>query len=438
RHSGPALPGRSPSRDDRARRVLRHGRPRFLRLARGQRPAGRRALPAEPASPRLLPRGAELASAFPAGAVGDSRGLRTASMDLGITWALAALVGAGAKSALDALREHRTEPSGLADLLLWGYLVAPGTILQKDGSLLSAFRFRGPDLSSSTPSELASVARQVNDALLPLTDRWLIHADAIRRPAAGYPPTGAFESPLLRLLDEERRADYERAGSHFETDFVLALTYAAPSDLTSRLEALFVSGREARVDWSGLLDGYRAQIDDFGRRLAAPLRLERLDSDALLGYLHECLTGESHPVRTPPPSLAASAELDVLLGDRDLVGGWRPAIGDRAIRAVAVLGFPHASWAGMLDRLNGLGLAFRASHRILPFSRPVAEKEIRRIQLHWFRSRKGLASWVREIGSRGTQKSVRAEQMDEMFEDGHATEMMRDAAEAASPCAGGH
>jgi len=333
-------------------------------------------------------------------------------MDLSISWTLAALAGAGAKSALDRLREHRTEPQGLADLLLWGYLVAPGTILQKDGSLLSAFRFRGPDLSSSTPGELAAVARQFNDALLPLTDRWLVHVDAIRRPAVGYPGEGAFESPLLRLVDQERRTDYERAGSHFETDFRLALTYVTPSELTSRVEALFVSGREAEVDWNAILDGYRSQVDDFARRLAGPLRIERLDSDALLPYLHECLSGDGHPVSAPPASLRSSAELDVLLGDRDLLGGWRPSIGGRAIRAVSVLGYPHASFAGMLDRLNGLGLSFRASHRLVPFSRPVAEKAIRRIQLHWFRSRKGLASWAREIASRGERRTERAQAMD--------------------------
>jgi hypothetical protein len=38
---------------------------------------------------------------------------------------------------LGRLREHRTEPAGLCDWLLWAYLVGEGVVLGKDGSLLA-------------------------------------------------------------------------------------------------------------------------------------------------------------------------------------------------------------------------------------------------------------------------------------------------------------
>ena len=54
------------------------------------------------------------------------------------------------------LREDRTEVRGVADVLPYGFLVAEGTILQKDGSLLRAIRYRGPDSAALTDDDLVS------------------------------------------------------------------------------------------------------------------------------------------------------------------------------------------------------------------------------------------------------------------------------------------
>ena len=43
------------------------------------------------------------------------------------------------------LREYRTKRMLLADYLPWAGLVAPGIVLNKDGSLQRTCRFRGPD-----------------------------------------------------------------------------------------------------------------------------------------------------------------------------------------------------------------------------------------------------------------------------------------------------
>src|SRR3546814_5266731 len=46
------------------------------------------------------------------------------------------------------LAEYRRKPALLADHLPWAALVAPGVVLNKDGSFQRGFRFRGPDLES--------------------------------------------------------------------------------------------------------------------------------------------------------------------------------------------------------------------------------------------------------------------------------------------------
>ncbi|MEM7042605.1 MAG: hypothetical protein AAF543_07320 [Pseudomonadota bacterium] len=48
----------------------------------------------------------------------------------------------------------------LYELIVWGALIAPGVILNKDGSLQASFRFRGPDLASAIEAELGRLQRQ--------------------------------------------------------------------------------------------------------------------------------------------------------------------------------------------------------------------------------------------------------------------------------------
>src|SRR3546814_10616814 len=56
------------------------------------------------------------------------------------------------------LHEYRRKADRLADHLPWAALVAPGVVLNKDGSFSRVLAFRGPDLESATEAELISVA----------------------------------------------------------------------------------------------------------------------------------------------------------------------------------------------------------------------------------------------------------------------------------------
>ncbi len=358
-------------------------------------------------------------------------------MDL-LTTSLAFGAGAGAAGLLGRLREHRERPSGLADLLGWGFLVAEGVVLQKDGSFLAGWRYRGPDLTSSTAAELDLLSRHVSDALRPYGDNWMFHVDAVRRPSAAYAPPGAFPDAVTRLIDEERRQAYESGRSYFETDYVVTATFLPPPELYARLGSLFVkAGPEALEgsDWAAALQNFRLAASELERRLSARLRLDRLSSDALCQHLHGCLTGLRHPVRAP----RHGAYLCHVLADQPLVGGFRPRVGGLQVRCVAVQGYPHETHAGLLDFLGGLGHAFRWSNRILPLSYGQAAKEIRRQQLGWFQKRRGAAALVRDAvgGAAGQKKSEQRERDDALFADGDAQRMAEDAAAAMAENASG-
>jgi type IV secretion system protein VirB4 len=335
--------------------------------------------------------------------------------------------GIAAARALSRLREHRTEPQGLADLVNWGFMVDDGVVLQKDGALLAGWRYRGPDLGAATPEEINALSRHLNDALVPFGDDWMFHVDAIRRPAVAY-PASSFPDPITQIIDEERREAYEaQAGRQYETEYFLVVTHLPPPDAFSRFSAFFVQGADGRrVDWAQILDTFAVALHTIENRLSASLRMERLGSDALLTHLHECLTGLHHAVRTP----LNGSYLNVVLAAQELVGGFEPRVGEMAVRVVAIQGYPHESRAGQLDFLNALPFAFRWSNRVIPLGTQQAAKLIRRHQLQWFKKRKGAGAWVQDMV--GGSKAGAPKPDDELWLDQDAGNMARDAANAAS------
>ena len=61
---------------------------------------------------------------------------------------------------------------------------------------------------------------RVNAALARLGAGWASWIDAVRLPAAGYPEAerSHFPDPVSRLVDAERRAQFLREGSHYESE----------------------------------------------------------------------------------------------------------------------------------------------------------------------------------------------------------------------------
>src|SRR5437763_10151975 len=106
------------------------------------------------------------------------------------------------------LAEYRKKPRMLADFLPWAALVAPGIVLNKDGSFQRTLRFRGPDLESATEAELVAVAARVNNMLRRFGSGWALFFDAERVEALGYPES-RFPDAASWLVDMERQASSE-------------------------------------------------------------------------------------------------------------------------------------------------------------------------------------------------------------------------------------
>ncbi len=291
------------------------------------------------------------------------------------------------------LAEYHQRPALLADWLPWAGLIAPGVVLNKDGSFQRTARFRGPDLDSATQGELIATTARLNNALRRLGSGWALFIEAERQPAADYPHSD-FPEPLSWLVDEERRAAFEESGNHYESSYHLTLAYLPPEEARARAaKLLYEHAPGDGVDWRGRLDAFVAETDRVFDLLDGVMpEIVWLDDAQTLTYLHATVSTRRYRLAVPEVPF----HLDALLADSALVGGLAPMLGDQHLRVVSVRGFPTSTWPGLLDDLNRLGFAYRWSTRFLCLDKAEAEKELGRLRRQWFAKRKNVIALLRE------------------------------------------
>lgn len=293
------------------------------------------------------------------------------------------------------LAEYRRSNTRLADFLPWAALVDEGVILNKDGSFQRTARFRGPDLDSSVPAELVAVAGRLNNALRRLGSGWAVFVEAQRHSAGRYPPD-TFPDVASALVDAERKAQFEEAGSHYESSYYLTFLYLPPAESAAAAERLLYEGshRAAGADAREVLAGF---VDRTSRVLQLVEgfmpECSWLDDEQTLTYLHSTVSTKRHRVRVPEIPMY----LDALLADQSLTGGLEPMLGEAHLRVLTLVGFPTATTPGILDELNRLAFPYRWSTRAIMLDKTDATKLLTKIRRQWFAKRKSIASILKEV-----------------------------------------
>ncbi|WP_206243645.1 conjugal transfer protein TrbE [Novosphingobium terrae] len=293
------------------------------------------------------------------------------------------------------LREYRNRADRLADHLPWAALVAPGVVLNKDGSFLRVLRFRGPDLDSATQAELVAVCARANNVLRRFGSGWALHIEAQRREAAAY-PASSFPDPASWLVDQERRADFEAAGTHFESLYFLSLTFLPPPDQADAAgRALVERSKDVTGrDWRQALDRFIGETDRALDLFAGFMpEIAPLDDGETLTFLHAAISARPHEVAVPETPMY----LDGLLADTPLTGGLEPRLGDLHLRTLSILGFPGLSRPGFLDALNRQDFAYRWVTRFISLDKTDATRELTRLRRQWFNKRKSITALLREV-----------------------------------------
>ncbi|AZO54380.1 conjugal transfer protein TrbE [Mesorhizobium sp. M8A.F.Ca.ET.208.01.1.1] len=292
------------------------------------------------------------------------------------------------------LAEYRNRNTRLADFLPWVALVGEGVVLNKDGSFQRTARFRGPDMDSAVPAELVAVAGRLNNAFRRLGSGWSIFVEA-QRHAAGTYPSSMFPDSASGLLDAERKADFEQAGTHFESSYFLTFLHLPPAEDAARTEAWLYEGREqSGVDAHEILRGFIDRTDRVLQLVEGFMpECLWLDDGETLTYLHSCVSTKRHRVRVPETPMY----LDALIADQTLTGGLEPRLGTAHLRILTVVGFPTATTPGLLDDLNRLAFSYRWSTRAILLDKTDATKLLTKIRRQWFAKRKSIAAILKEV-----------------------------------------
>ena len=308
-----------------------------------------------------------------------------------------------------ALKHFRDKAKGVADLLNYAALIDEGIVLCKDGALLGGFFFRGPDTASATAEARNYLTARVNAALARLGSGYALWVEAVRLPSASYPDRlrSFFPDRITQAIDEERRRQFLAEGAHFESEHALILMYTPPLRRTSRIAELVYDDDDASAVSKPSGD---AQIAQFKRALADledglgdVLNMRRMASfsvprkngqpflqDELINFLQFWITGVLSPIAIPPCAMY----LDALLGGEELYVGDTPKIGGLTLGVLAIEGFPHESFPGLLDRLDGLAIAYRFSTRFIALDAHEALSELRAYRRKWRQWMRGFWSQV--------------------------------------------
>lgn len=298
-----------------------------------------------------------------------------------------------------SLREYREPTDRLPDKLPWAYLVAPGVVLQKGGTLQKTVAYRGPDLAASSRGELGMTALRLNNALKRLGGGWSLFSEAQRRETTDYP---ASEWPTLasRIVDEERQRYFQAAGRHFESSYYLTFAWSLPTDLSAKLSTFFYEGDDEEDEEQSGAEGIRRDLAAFQKKVAEIVDIMRgvfpavreLTDEETLTYLHGTVSTRLHPVRVPENPTC----LDAYLPDEPLTPGEEPMLGEHFLACATIVGFPSTTFAGVLDDLNRLNVTYRWMTRFIALDKGEAKTLLTRKRRHWFTKRKSILTLIKE------------------------------------------
>jgi type IV secretion system protein VirB4 len=307
------------------------------------------------------------------------------------------------------LKKHRSKDAGFADLLNYAAVVDDGVIVGKNGAFMAAWIYQGDDNASSTDQQREMVSFRINQALSGLGNGWMVHVDAVRRPAPNYPDNGLshFPDPVSAAIDEERRRLFEGMGTMYEGYFVLSVTYFPPLLAQRKFVELMFDDDAVAPDHKsrtqGLIDYFKRECVSIESRLSSAVKLSRLRGkkvvnedgssvthDDFLRWLQFCATGLNHPILLPSNPMY----LDAIIGGQEMWSGVVPKVGRKFVQAVAIEGFPLESTPGILTALGEQPCEYRWSSRFIFMDSHEAVAHLDKFRKKWKQKIRGFFDQV--------------------------------------------
>lgn len=316
-------------------------------------------------------------------------------------------------------KEFRIKRQGFPDLLRYESMITPGIVLGKGGELIATFKYRGPDMQCSSIGELNYLRLRVSQMINKLGAGWMLHSTALRKESVHYKDGEAFPDPVTRAIEKERVIQYRQEGVHYENEFFLTFTYLPDKILISQVkEFAYESEVKERMSPAKIIaksiEYFENQLTDFVATLENSMNnkmhrlavISELDPKSRrqvlyseqLQFLHECITGKSHPVRIPTQVIPTG--VDYAVGSYGFSPGIRPMLDGRYIRVVAIESPPdEGTEFGMLEVLNTLGVSIRWTTRWIARDTESAKSSVRLIRSKW---RQKIRGFIADVMGRTT------------------------------------
>jgi len=291
------------------------------------------------------------------------------------------------------IAEYKLDQDRLADFLPWAYMAKDGILYNKNGSFQRTYEFRGPDLKSSTQHELISACARVNNAFKRLGSGWAVFIESRRNQALEYPDS-EWPNPVSRMIDSERKSQFQHTESHYENSYYLTLVYLTSLESMMKVQTKMVENASVQgVNYEQQLEFFVTESNRIFDILQGVFTFIRpLGADDCLTYLHSIVSTKKYKLVRP----AVPIYLDSYITDDSFIGGLEPKLGDMHLRVLTIRFFPIQSHPGLLDDLNRIPMEYRWVSRFIPLDKLEAEKEITKLRKRWFAKRKGLGSMVKE------------------------------------------
>ncbi|QIQ22520.1 VirB4 family type IV secretion/conjugal transfer ATPase [Zophobihabitans entericus] len=328
---------------------------------------------------------------------------------------------AGKSIAANKLIKHRSKSEGFADLLNYGSVIDPGIILNKNGSLMMAFLYQGDDNASATVKQRENVAFRVNQTLSKLGNGWMVHVDAVRRPANKYstPEESDFPDQICAGIDEERRRFFNGLDEMYEGYFVLTITYFPPLLAQRKFVEMMFDDDQMSLSKTQhgqeILNTFKRECRNIESNLSSVLKIQRLMPhekvnedgskaihDDFLRWLQFCITGDIHPVILPNNGMY----LDKVIGGKEFYTGVVPKIGNKFIQVVAIDGYPLDSHPGILSALAEQSCEYRWSNRFIFMDRHEAIDHLNKFRKKWRQKVRGFFDQIFNTGKDKVNKDA--------------------------------
>ncbi len=263
-----------------------------------------------------------------------------------------------------------------AELVPFMAQIAPGMVINKDGSLLVCYAMTGVDQEGLPQSEVDRYANLVEHAFRGFTERFTVWFTVDRRRIAEY-PSSTFNDPVAAWVDEHWQHQFTTRGQ-YQNFLYLSVLYTPPGGADGFMEkvAYFVKNEgmplvtalgKAAINsvskqrtFSFEANQLHAFIGDFEEKLSTfeqtilDVDLQRLQDAELLGFLHRRASPTSYQSEVKVPEIPAYLD-SYLPGDQLISRGdtlrFRGVGGDKHIAAMSLKDWPDWTHPGILDDL---------------------------------------------------------------------------------------